>query len=394
MPRGHCTGQIHVSMLSYDDKSFAGNGVYLTDALDVMDNWRQLPDHRLHVRPKGNSTPLDEFGWMCDGAVINGTRGFAMVALAIFSVVGQWQRSVPAEVLDLLTNIKVKYTKHNTTQSRLVASLVDSVINNKVNRSMEDPSFLKNELKRNSQATAHGVKTSLQAYKHRLMANPALHMKQSTEECTLRFLQEDKVCVQTTVIISSTIANSSWQTCAFTAHALMAPRFVITAKLGNWMHDFCDRHLRQTATGQQLATQLAIKETPEGSKITQESFDLLCGVCGFWVCVTENVLPTLGLGESGIKELSEDFVEKGRHGSLRSACGNILLKEPPFFDSWTAMGTWLKKAMASLKAAVEAKVEEANKAANESPAAILQEVEKANISVGIYLGEITLDVNA
>jgi hypothetical protein len=58
------------------------------------------------------------------------------------------------------------------------------------------------------------------------------------------------------------------------------------------------------------------------------------------------------------------------------------------------MGIWLKSNVSSIKSAVQAGIEEANRAAQEDPGSILQDVEKVNISVGIYLGELALDVNA
>jgi len=54
---------------------------------------------------------------------------------------------------------------------------VDSAINSKTNRSIEDPFFWANELQRFALGTSSGVKTALQMYKTRLLANPALQMK-------------------------------------------------------------------------------------------------------------------------------------------------------------------------------------------------------------------------
>eukprot|EP00974_Lingulodinium_polyedra_P094901 9197285-Lingulodinium_polyedra.AAC.1 len=174
----------------------------------------------------------------------------------------------------------------------------------------------------------------------------------------------------------------------------MASRFVVSAKLGNWMHECLDRHGRQSAMGQLMAVELAIQETPGHQKMTQEAFDVLCGICGFWSMVQEYVLPLLGLGDDGIAALRADFCDRGRNGSLRSAFGDIMLKEPLAFDSFQGMGEWLKKNVPGIKAACDAKMEEATQAARESPAAILQELEKVEISVGIYLGQVTLDANA
>jgi hypothetical protein len=123
-------------MLSYHESSFAGNGLYLEDSIILLDNWRQWADHVLNVRPVGVGVSHDCFGWVCDGAVVNATRGFAMIAVAVFLAIGQWQHAVPAEIVDFLSNIKVRYIKYTDSQSRLVAGLVDSAINNKTNRSI------------------------------------------------------------------------------------------------------------------------------------------------------------------------------------------------------------------------------------------------------------------
>ena len=52
------------------------------------------------------------------------------------------------------------------------------------------------------------------------------------------------------------------------------------------------------------------------------------------------------------------------------------------------MAQWLKKKLPFLKFAMETKAEDASRDAMEHPASILQEVEKVNISVGIYIGEL------
>ena len=379
-------------MLSYQESSFAGKGLYLEDSLLLFDNWRQWADHVLNIRPVGVGVSHDCFGWVCDGAMINATRGFAMIAVAVFLGAGQWQHAVPAEIVDFLSKIKVKYIRYVNSQSRMVASLVDSAVNNKTNRSVEDPIFLANELRRLSLGTASGVKLAFQMYKARLLANPALHMKESTEACTLRMLSPEKMSPLAIAKISDSVAAFTWQLCPFTAHALLAPRLPIGAKLGNWMHDFMDRHMRQNAMGQTLAIDLACHETTDGCKIRQDFFDVMSGCCGFWCLVQEHVLPGLGLGDKGISELDAMFKEKG--SCFRSALGDLMLKEPPNFDSWKGMGTWLKNNVSSIKAVVQAGIEEANKAAQEDPSSILQDVEKVNISVGIYLGEVALDANA
>ena len=147
-------------MLSYEESSFAGKGMYLDDVLLL--SMEQLSGNVLAVRPKGHGACLDCFGWACDGAVVNATRGFFLIGLALF-IVGQWQHEVPTEAVDLLSNIKVKYTKHPSMQARVVSNLVKSAVNSRVNRSIEDPVFLASELCRTSLGAASGVKATLAA---------------------------------------------------------------------------------------------------------------------------------------------------------------------------------------------------------------------------------------
>ena len=211
-PTNNCKGQMHVSMLSYDESSFAGQGVYLEDALLLLDNWHSWSDSVICVRPKGVGVCNEPFGWVCDGAIINATRGFAMIAVAFFAAAsGRWHGEVPSEVEEVLSNIKAKYIKFSNAQSRVVAGLVDSAINSKTNRSIEDPIFLAYELQRFCLGTASGVKTALQMYKTRLMANPALQMKDSTEHCALRFMSPEKVSPGVVAKISESTSASTWQ---------------------------------------------------------------------------------------------------------------------------------------------------------------------------------------
>ena len=94
---------------------------------------------------------------------------------------------------------------------------------------------------------------------------------------------------------------------------------------------------------------------------------------------------------NGIAEGSEEQVP---NGPLRSASGDLLSLEPPAFDSWEGTGKWVKSNIFSIRAALDIKVDKATKVARESPAAILQEVEKVTLSTSIYVAEITLDTNA
>ena len=70
---------------------------------------------------------------------------------------------------------------------RVVQNLVDSAISNRVNRSIEDPTFLAKEMRRHT-IDEKGVKTVVVLYKQRCMAHPALRLKATVEEATLPFM--------------------------------------------------------------------------------------------------------------------------------------------------------------------------------------------------------------
>ena len=81
-PKKACKGHAHVSMLDYDENAFHGKGLFVEDAFDVLSaltvdsTWP-----RLVVCPSGSPRAdaggRGMFGWAFDGALANGTRGFA-----------------------------------------------------------------------------------------------------------------------------------------------------------------------------------------------------------------------------------------------------------------------------------------------------------------------------
>ena len=271
--------------------------MHLSGALLLLESMDELSNHVLTVRPKGQGASLDAFGWACDGALVNAARGFALIGLALF-IVGQWQHDVPTEALDLLSNIKVKYKTHASIQAHVVSNLVESALNSNANRSADDPVFLASELCRSSLGAASSVKAVLAVYKQRTLGVPSLQMNGSTEKCVLQLMQQYKVTPHTIALITDCVNQRSWQTCPFTAYSLLAPQFVVSAKLGCRMHAFMEQNMSQTAMGQCFAVERAISETGENQKIAQSEFDVLCGVCGCWcLFLQEKVLPLLGLGE-------------------------------------------------------------------------------------------------
>ena len=111
--------------------------------------------------------------------------------------------------MELLDDITAVYRAHGSASARVVANLVDSAISHKVDRSIEDPTFLSKEMLR-CNISQNNVKTVMALYKQRCSANPALRLKDSVEEATLRFMEHNKVAVGTQALIAAHIREKTW----------------------------------------------------------------------------------------------------------------------------------------------------------------------------------------
>jgi hypothetical protein len=399
-PKGTCKGHMHITMLMFTEDSFPGNGVYLQDALMMLEQ-RGLEefDHVITVRPQTASQDLSCFGWVPDGAIVNGTRSFALSVLAMYSLVGHWADvthasawpgEVPAAIGAKLSAVKCKYVRRENMQDRVLSNLVESAVNNKTNRSIEDPIFMSQEMMRCS-CQAHNVKTIMSLYKQRTMANPSLKMQLSVEACTLRFMEAGKIAQETKSVIAADIAQKTWQGGVFSAHALMAAKFPVGVALAEWFDELLIKHAVQTAQGQLLATNLAIQQTEAGTKITQSDFDVLCVTSGMWVVIKENVLPQLAFGDKDVEILTQEVKDSS---SLRGQIHTLTCKEPPRqLSNFMDMANWVLEHVRFIRLAKEEKSAALAKPGKDHPTTVLNQVEQRELNNGIYIGQLTLDVN-
>ena len=411
-PKTSAKGHTHIAMLGYQEEAYPGNGIYVVDAITLLElQAADLSSHVVRLRPRGEGE-LGTFGWLPDGDIANGTRAFALAAMGLYATVGQWQPAtpwpeevmsalgdvawtgdIPKEVVAALSDIRVRTVVYASSQQRLVQNLVDSAINHKVNRSIEDPIFLSREMRR-SMVGAQTVKTVMALYKQRCLANPALHLKASVEEAVVRFMQHTKVSIGTQDVIADHVREQTWQRCAFTCHAFMAGTFVIGAKLGTWFDQLLQNGAIQSAQGQLLAVQIAIKQRPAGSSIQQQCFTDLCTACGLWVWLREKILPLLALGSHTIMELEEHFEAASGAGSLRAELLALRSREPECdLKNHATCADWVLKHVGPLRTARDAEAEKANQVARQNPALLLSQVESAQMATGVFIGQVTLDVN-
>ena len=89
---------------------------------------------------------LSVFGYGTDGAMVNATMVFAIASVVLYSI--ESKEELPMQLKAAVGAIKVQHIPHATGMDRLVANMVVSNINAKINRSMDDPLLLASELGR------------------------------------------------------------------------------------------------------------------------------------------------------------------------------------------------------------------------------------------------------
>ena len=125
VPKCSKKGTLHISMLSYRPCSYAANGMFVGDAKLLLETegFGGLDLKTLAVRPRAGAS-MTCFGWEPDGSVVNSTYAFAMSCTVAYCVCNNC--SMPQPLAQLLQSIPVRFTKHESSQYRLLHSLIDS----------------------------------------------------------------------------------------------------------------------------------------------------------------------------------------------------------------------------------------------------------------------------
>ena len=412
-PRGSAKGKMHITQLSFAESGYPGQGVYLGDAILILEQrgLQDLSNTTITVRPCAAGADLSRWGWMPDGSIANGSKAFALSALALFSVAGRWQHDqfcrgdpekptpwpadlkwsglVPEKVCKALQEVSAQFVKHDNLQARVLSNLIETAVNSKTNRSIEDPIFLSGEMLRNSMKD-YNVKTVMNLYKQRSLSNPLLKLKDAVLDAALRFMVPGKVGAAAKALLAAHVAEKSWQQCAFSAHALMASRFPCASALANWYDELLVKEGVQSSCGQALAIEIAISIVGDG-QITQMDFDSLCGSCGMWVVIKEHVLPQLAFGSSDIEKLNTDFRETVSH---RSQIATLTCKEPTQqLSNFMDLAKWVLDHVNFIRLAKEAKAAQCAQTGANHPSSILNIQEQVELNAGVYQGQLLLDVN-
>ena len=330
VPAHKTKGFVHISMLHFGEKGLHGKGLYAADA----SLWLRHLEWPLNIRrldivpvqtPGANQTPviggsggeLGVFGYGADGAMVNSTILFALSAVVLFAI--ESDTAVPEEWVKKLQNIPATYAKHDNRASRLVTAMVTSAVNQKVNRTMDDPLILSKELSRRGVdcCPQSSVRSVVRLYKARTMGSPTLTMKRNTEEATIRLMDRAKMCEDSVSGLTRITLKAGWNG-PLSADSILAPRMVMGACLVDSSNPTWNQFAVQTAEGQTTTLAhvetLLDKELATGSALTQwtqEGLDELCAVFGLWQKINRGLLPALLLAPKVINDLHEQIQDRG-----------------------------------------------------------------------------------
>ena len=187
-------GALHVSSINFGPKGFHGGGMYVTDAIVWL---QQFDGHsslellgRLVVAPAlapgstflpgTDEHSLSAFGFGADGAMVNGTYLFALVALVLFAV--EQGTTVPPLLVTFLQAIPVQQKRADSTSARMVESMVTSAVQSTLNRSMDGPLLLAAEFARQVPTCVpmasgmNAIRAVVKLYKARTSMTPQLRL--------------------------------------------------------------------------------------------------------------------------------------------------------------------------------------------------------------------------
>ena len=147
------------------------------------------------------------FGWEPDGAVVNSTYAFAMSCIVANCLCNDC--SMPQPLAQLLQSIPVRFTKHESEESRLIQSLIDSAMQGDANRTVQCPIFLAEELNRCT-FQAKYVKSCVKLYQQKMASKPALQLPSRIEDSVIRIMTETKTCAKAMKSLTQAVVKFTW----------------------------------------------------------------------------------------------------------------------------------------------------------------------------------------
>ena len=386
-PKTGKQGQVHATFLSFGQEAYPGNGMYVQDSIVLLDSTSlsTLMAKTISIRPVSGAKPTT-FGWMADGAVINGTYCFMFSALVMYAVLHG--EVIPQPMARALSTISAVFKNHVNAQHRICSSLIESQAQRYANRSAYDVFYLAAEFNRN--CCDHNMARSVvKLYRQKTMLKPQLAMPARVEDAVVRVMTPTKVADGTTVRAAQTSSFYGWDEGPFTAALLLAPCFAIGSSLTDSCHEEFAALCTQTVEGQFLAmTMYCDAYDKKPSRMDEEAWNELCIACGLWSQITSKVLPASSFADEDIEVIDKEF--KKSEALMKSVAG-VVSKEPE-----PAVGgkTFFQWVINQIPHAKDFLAEKQHRLQNTNSAAMLLAADQAKqLTVATYISSIALDVH-
>ena len=382
-------GTLHISMLSYRPCSYAANGMFVGDAKLLLqtEGFAGLDLKTLAVRPRAGAS-MTCFGWEPDGSVVNSTYAFAMSCIVAYCVCNDC--SMPQPLAQLLQSIPVRFTKHETSESRLLQSLIDSAVQRHANRTVQCPIFLAEELNRCTFQTQY-VKSFVKLYQQRMSLKPALQLPPRMEDCVIRIMTQTKTCAKAMKSLTQAVVKFTWHDGPWVVGHIMSSFFPIGSNLNSSTHEEWAKLNVQSAEGQTLALDLGntLFEASNQKLECEDEWSVILIACGLWVQVKNKLLPSLLLGSAAVGALDEALQKD--HG-FRSELAAASWKEPPVnLSSFGDLACWLMNQVSELRHVKQASMAAVGASGHSCPQKLIGDKEASELAAYNYVSGCMLD---
>ena len=285
-----------------------------------------LVQTRIEARPRSAGN-LSQFGWEADGAIVNGLCTFVLVAVGAFAALHQSTLKAPTAVVDALKQIRLVYKKHQSGDERLLSGLLASAAARKINRSIEDPLLLSEELMRHGMSTETCCRNILKLYKQKTLATPALQLSAKLEACTLRFMLGNKIAPAFKSKFASAIITFGWEGGPYNLELLLSPGLVLGAAFTESICPLWRTLCTQTAEGQVLAHELITRcFSLTSRRLTPQAFACAVAAAGIFRNLREAFFAQLLLDAEAVAELVNDLSDSP---AFQSELAGLSDTEPP-----------------------------------------------------------------
>ena len=134
--------------------------------------------------------------------------------------------SMPQLLVQLLQSIPVRFTNHETSEHRLLQTLIESAEQLHANRKVQCPNFLAKELSRCTIQT-QDAKSLVKLYQHRMSTNPTLQLPPRMEDCVIRVMSQTKTSAKAMKVLTQAVQKFTWHDGPWVVGHAMSPFFVL-----------------------------------------------------------------------------------------------------------------------------------------------------------------------